>query len=62
MKTFEEQHAETLREKVAAGLTREQAIEVIKAQLANDARIAAEEAEAEKRKKAEAKKETNPQP
>jgi hypothetical protein len=56
MKTFEEQHAEALREKMAAGLTREQATEVIKAQIANDERIAAEEAAAEKRKKAEAPK------
>lgn len=49
-KTFEELHAETLKEKIAAGLSREQAVEVIKAQLANDAEVeAAEKKKAEKK-------------
>ena len=39
--TFEEKHAEVIREKVRAGLTRSQAIEVIKAQLAHDQALAA---------------------
>lgn len=39
--TFDELHATVIREKVLAGLTREQAIEVVKAQLAHDAALAA---------------------
>jgi hypothetical protein len=36
-KTLEEIHADVIREKIRAGLTKEQAIEVVKAQIAWDA-------------------------
>lgn len=39
--TFEEVHASVIRDKVAAGLSRDQAIEVVRAQLAHDAALAA---------------------
>lgn len=39
--TFEEVHAGVIREKVSAGLSRDQAIEVVRAQLAHDAALAA---------------------
>ncbi|MCC6235716.1 MAG: hypothetical protein IT580_23970 [Verrucomicrobiales bacterium] len=39
--TFEELHAAVIREKVQVGLAREQAIDVVKAQLAHDATLAA---------------------
>jgi len=39
--TFEEVHAKVIREKVLAGLSRDQAIEVVRAQLAHDAALAA---------------------
>lgn len=39
--TFDELHAPVIREKVLLGLTRDQAIEVVKAQLAHDAALAA---------------------
>lgn len=38
--TFEEKHAELIRQKMNAGLTRDGAIEVIKHQIENDARLA----------------------
>lgn len=50
-KSFRDQHADLMRQKVAAGLTPEQAEAVIKEQIAWDAKLAAE-AEAAKKKKA----------
>lgn len=49
--TFEEIHAEAIREKVQAGLTREQAIQVVRDQLAHDKKLKEQEEAAAKASK-----------
>jgi hypothetical protein len=52
-KTFDEIHAELVREKMAAGLDKPQAIQVVRNQLAHDKKLREEEeaaAKAEKKK------------